>query len=266
MRASEKIKLYWEERAKNSDFAATSTTDDIYLRKLEIRAITDTLLSLPLANNHAIADLGCGDGYSTIHVAMDAPNFHFYGIDYSQNMIAIAQRRLHETVDLSNRVSFALGDVTNLTSCFGNTLFRLAVTDRCLINLESYDEQIHAISQIANHVELGGYYIAIENFVEGHNNMNEVRSAMKLPEIKIRWHNLYFTEDEFKKAVQPFFELVELKNFTSSYYYATRVIYSKMCQLRNEQPDYSHDIHKLAVDLPPFGNFSPIKMALLRRV
>jgi hypothetical protein len=131
-----------------------------------------------------------------------------------------------------------------------------------LINLDSFERQTDAIAQIAEHTKAMGYYIAIENFIEGHENMNRARSSVGLPEIPVRWHNLYFKEQEFISNVQRFFDDITLKDFSSSYYFATRVIYSKMCQMRGETPDYSHEIHQLAIRLPWFGQFSPIRMAV----
>jgi hypothetical protein len=63
----------------------------------------------------------------------------------------------------------------------------------------------------------------------------------------------------------PFFEAAEFKEFSSAYYLATRVIYSAMCQIRGETPDYRHEIHRLAVNLPWFGSFSPIRLSIMRR-
>ena len=265
MSEKERIKEYWEERAKYNEDVVTSTTDDVYLRELEIRNIIEEIQSLSIKKGVTIADIGCGDGYSTINIAMKMPEYNLCGIDYSQNMIANAKKRLDADPDLAKRVSFTVGDVIDLEPCLADTLFPCVITDRCLINMESYEDQVRALAQISSHVAKDGYYIAIENFVEGHNNMNDARKAIGLPEINIRWHNLFFTEDSFEKAIQPFFELVEMKDFASSYYYATRVIYSKMCQMRGEKPDYLHDIHKLAVELPSFEKFSPIRLAILRR-
>lgn len=260
----DEIKTYWEERAKN-DANVTATTDDVHLRELEIRSIVEEVKKLSIDKGSTILDIGCGDGYSTINVANNFPDVNFWGIDYSQHMIDNAKKRLNANTQLSARVLFTVGDVTDLKPSLGDTRFSCAITDRCLINMENYEDQVLAISQIANHVLPGGIYIAVENFIEGQNNMNATRSAIGLPEIKVRWHNLFFTEDGFEKAVKPYFDILALKDFTSAYYYATRVIYSKMCQMRGEQPDYLHDIHKLAIDLPMFGKFSPIRMAILKR-
>lgn len=261
----EKIKAYWEKRALDSSDATSSTTNDIHLRGLEIATIIQTLQELVDTKKGSILDVGCGDGYSTIHVARVLPEFEFVGIDYSESMIGIAKRRLETQDELKDRVSFILGDVRMLSQVCGSTTYDIVLSDRCLINLDSFDKQSEAISQIAAHTKKGGYYIAIENFIEGHQNMNNARGSVGLPEIPVRWHNFYFREDEFIQSASRFFENITFKEFSSSYYFATRVIYSKMCQMRGENPDYNHEIHQLAVQLPWFGQFSPVRMVLLHK-
>lgn len=260
----EKIKEYWEERAKQSGSSQAATTDDIYLRELEVRTIIETLQEINLVSGASL-DLGCGDGYSTLKVADAIPSLSFWGIDYSENMIRIAGERLDSRPELRGRVTFTVGDVTNLRQACGNTAFGLILSDRCLINLDSTGCQSYAIAQIAEHISPGGYFVAIENFTEGHENMNSARRSIGLSEIPVRWHNLYFKEQEFVRSAERFFKVLAMKDFSSSYYFATRVIYSKMCQMRGENPDYRHEIHQLAVQLPWIGQFSPIRMAVLRR-
>ena len=105
----------------------------------------------------------------------------------------------------------------------------------------------------------------IEDFIETQNNLNQARATMDLPEIPVRWHNIYFQEADFRRAAAPFFESVVFQDFCSSYYFATRVIYSAMCKMRGEKPDYNHEIHRLAGRLPWVGQFSPLRLAVLRR-
>jgi ubiquinone/menaquinone biosynthesis C-methylase UbiE len=260
----EKIKEYWEGRAKQHISSTSATTEDIFLRELEIYAIIQTIYEINLHSGHSL-DVGCGDGYSTLSVAEAIPTISFLGIDYSENMIKIARERLETHPEFKDRIEFTVGDVTNLKQACNDMFFDLILTDRCLINLESTETQSHAISEIAAHIKPSGYYIAIENFIEGHDNMNNARHSVGLPEIPVRWHNLYFKERDFIHSAERFFKVLEIKDFSSSYYFATRVIYSKMCQMRGEKPDYNHEIHQLAVKLPWVGKFSPIKMAVLRR-
>ena len=260
----DKIKEYWDNRANQHGSSTTITTDDTYLRELEVSTIADTFHEI-LSEKGKVLDIGCGDGYSTIRLAELMSNIHFHGIDYSDNMIRSAMERLNSLPKLNDRVKFSLGDVCNLRKACGESIFDVVISDRCLINLESIESQADAIFEIADHLREGGYYVAIENFIEGHLNMNGARRSVGLPEIPIRWHNLYFAEGHFIESTTRFFEIVAFKDFSSSYYFATRVIYAKMCQMRGENPDYKHEIHQLAVLLPWVGQFSPIRMVVMRR-
>jgi SAM-dependent methyltransferase len=258
------IQDYWQQRAAESEGSQAATTNDVYLRELEIKTIVSTVKSLERRPT-TLLDVGCGDGYSTLAVAGELPDIAVRGIDYSSRMIEIARSRVARERGPAGRVRFDVGDALDLESSLGTASFDLIVTDRCLINLPSLEFQTCAINQIANHLSPRGHYLAIENFAEGQQHLNAARAAMGLAPIPVRWHNRFFTNDEFMSAAQGAFEVVEEKDFSSAYYFATRVIYSAMCQMRCEQPDYQHEIHRRAVDLPWTGQFSPIRMIVLRR-
>lgn len=259
------IQNYWEKRAQENATSPQATTNDIYLRELEVATLVDAINKLSLELKATVLDVGCGDGYTTMSVAEQLPDLTFLGVDYSESMIDTARREAATRPKLAGRIEFKLGDATKLAAACGDTTYDVVITDRCLINLTSFESQTQAISEIARHTKRGGHYLAIENFVEGQHNMNATRAAVGLPEIPIRWHNLFFNETEFRSGVEPWFEVVGIQEFSSSYYFATRVIYSAMCQMRGEQPDYGHEIHQLSIHLPWTGQFSPIRMAVLRR-
>lgn len=261
---SEKIYQYWEERAKQNYNKNTATTDDIHLRDLEIYTLIDTIHQIKSENINQVLDIGCGDGRSTLDIAAQFPDCNFIGIDFSATMVKIAKKNLELRNELRNRVNFIVGDVTKLNEVIYAKKFDIIISDRCLINLESSVVQYKAISAISNHLTTNGYFVAIENFVEGHNTMNNARKVMGLPEIPMRWHNRYFIENEFISNSKNYFREIEIKDFSSSYYFATRIIYSAMCHMQGEIPDYHHEIHQLATKLPWTGRFSPIKLLIMK--
>jgi len=261
---SEKIKDYWETRAQQNVKDPKATTNDVYLRELEIDTLINTIRELGILRESHVLDLGCGDGYSTLKLAEKFLDMDFLGVDYSSNMIKTASLQLESKPEIKNHVKFLVGDATEIAKVCSYP-FELVITDRCLINLDSLPLQEKAILQISKILKKGGYYLAIENFIEGQENMNKARSSIGLKEIPMRWHNLFFKQDEFVNAVKDHFEIKMWKDFSSSYYFATRLVYSKMCQMKGEDPDYRHEIHQLAINLPWIGQFSPIRMVVLKK-
>jgi ubiquinone/menaquinone biosynthesis C-methylase UbiE len=259
-----KIREYWEEQAQRYSQSPAATTNDVHLRELEISTFVSMLRELSVEEGSVVLDVGCGDGFSTIRLARAFPDLRFTGVDFSKSMIKNALSEL-TSYDFGNRVTFLVGDVNDLEKSVGNSRYSVVLSDRCLINLGTLEQQTHAIANIAARVKPAGYYIAIENFIEGHDNMNTARATVGLPAIPVRWHNLYFREQDFRRAAEPFFGSILFHDFSSSYYFATRVIYSAMCKMRGEEPDYDHEIHRLAVQLPSVGEFSPIRLAVMRR-
>ena len=132
-----------------------------------------------------------------MNIAAAFPSIRFIGIDWSEDMLALAEKRCLAQPGLRDRVSFRQGDMRRLSDAIQAEKFEVFLTSRSLINLMFSDEQYGTITQIAEHLKPGGYYFGIENFMQGQNNFNQLRVAMGLPEIPVRWHNHFFDEQEY---------------------------------------------------------------------
>ncbi len=263
---SQKIKKYWSERAAETDpSSAQATTYDVFLRELEIVKLKEKIAAASLPHGSTVVDVGCGDGFSTVNIATAFPTLRFIGVDWSREMLALAEKRRSADPELLERVSFRIGDMRDLSTSLLADRFEVFLSVRSLINIMTSAEQYDTIRQIAEHLKPGGYYFGIENFLQGQENFNRLRVAMGLPEIPVRWHNHFFDEEEYAKEVVEWFDSLVIENFSSSYYLATRVIYSAGCYSIGEEPDYFHPIQKTAARLPVIGDFSPIKLVSMRR-
>jgi ubiquinone/menaquinone biosynthesis C-methylase UbiE len=251
----EEVKNYWNGRAK-SDSSVQSTTQDVFLREIELNCLVDRIKKYsPLK----VADVGSGDGRTTIGVAKYFSDISFCGFDYSSSMINNA-RTVHIEEGGEN-VNFELGSILDgLPSSFD-----LIYTTRCLINLPSWQLQKQAIEKIYHALSDSGHYIMIENFLEGQHNFNKVRRDFGLAEIPVREHNLFFQHDALLNFTNEIFELVEEINISSSYYLASRVIYSKMCAESGELPDYFNAHHRYAANLPFSGEFGPVRLLVFKK-
>jgi len=261
----DKIQEYWNERASDAKGSPNATTNDIFLRQLEGAAVVGKLRSYHLPRGATVLDIGCGDGRTTLELAKHFPGIRFHGVDFSSSMIEAALSNLSAESELRDRVKFSSGDARNLGDAVGNEKYNAIVTNRCLINIPVKEGQYLALRQIADHLVDAGVFIGSENFTGGQRELNRLRLSMNLPEIPVRWHNLYFDEQVFLEECKNLFASTALENFSSSYYYATRIIYSALCKIEDAQLDYGHPIHRVALQLPSHGDFSPIKLIVAIR-
>lgn len=249
----EEIKKYWDTRA-TEDSSVQSTTMDVYLREIEFNSLSCRISRYSPAR---VADVGCGDGRTTVRLAEKYTSLFFTGFDYSKAMVQNA-RRVHHESSLSN-IGFEQLDI-----CSGlKDSFNLIYTTRCLINIPSWDLQKEAIKNIYDALTIGGIYLMVENFTEGHDNFNQVRRSFGLPEIQIREHNLFFEQRRLFDYVDRYFSIEENVNISSTYYLVSRVIYSKICAEMGTQPDYFDDHHRFAAGLPFCGEFGPVRLICL---
>lgn len=251
----EEIRNYWEGRAAG-DSSVQSTTQDVFLREIELNTLIDRIRKY---SPQRVADVGSGDGRTTIGLARAFGDIRFSGFDYSPSMINNARNLLLD--NLLPNVSFY-----QLNICEGlNDSFDLVYTTRCLINVPAFDLQKLAIQRIHNALTDGGIYLMIENFLEGHEKFNEIRRKFELPEIPIREHNLFFQRRDLLDATKHLFNIDDEINISSTYYLISRVVYSKICSESGSQPDYFSEHHRYAAGLPFSGEFGPVRLIVFKK-
>lgn len=251
----DEIRKYWNERAKK-DMSAKSTTNDVYFRDIETRVISEYIAKL---KPNSVADLGCGDGRLLVTIATMHPDIKFYGYDYSDEMLKIALN-LIQLKNLEN-VKLQLHNILNPIP----GKFDLVYTVRCLINLPDWELQKKSINNIYESLQQGGYYLMIENFIEGHDTFNNLRKKFNLPEIPVRKHNNYLSQKKLSEFMHDLFLLEFDVNISSLYYVVTRIIYSRLCADIGVEPDYFDPHHKYASLLPFCGEFGPIRFLVYRK-
>jgi ubiquinone/menaquinone biosynthesis C-methylase UbiE len=250
------IKKYWESRAE-ADSSIQSTTMDIWLRDIETSVVVNALKEKEFTS---VCDVGCGDGATTIKCAETYPSISFTGFDYAENMIKNAQSNADKS-SVKN-IKFEVKDLTKNTQ-FNE--YEFVYSTRCLINLANWQSQKNAINNIRDILKPGGFYLMIENFVEGHDQFNSIRKKFSLPEIPIREHNTFFHRDDLLDYLKNDFYIISEENISSVYYLVSRVIYSAICKQENIIPDYNDIHHQLASKLPFMGECGPLKAVYLQK-
>jgi SAM-dependent methyltransferase len=149
---------------------------------------------------------------------------HVRGLDYIPEMIRQARSRAAQVKHLlSGTLEFAVGDVTALeepASCYDKVL-----ATRVLINLGDWERQRQALSECARVLKPGGALLLSEATLQGWRKLNVFRKEWGLSEIPMPAFNCYLDETEVVEAARAQgLHLVELSNFSSTYFVGTRVL------------------------------------------
>lgn len=244
------VKQFWDQQAEQHGASPVATSPDHYYRDMEIRRI------LPwLRGRRTILDVGCGNGYSTFKFVDRYPNASICGMDYSEKMISAAKTMRGDR----GQPGFMVHDVLEplLT---GLDRYDAIVTERCLINLTSREEQAAAILNLKQLLKPGGRLILVENMADGLNALNNLREQWGLPVIKQRWHNCYLPlYDTLEFLHSNKFNIHAVHNIGNLYYILSRVVYAKIAAMQGKEPRYDHPINAIASKLPSFtnGRYSP---------
>lgn len=253
------IKEFWEGKAKEHGISHKSSWEDYYCMQLEIETINKFLVE-----NETILDIGCGNGMGTIELA-SRKAIEIKGIDYSEDMIRAAQKLLSEKKSIiKGKISFSIGDILNLTE--EKNHYDKVVTRRVVINLGTFENQIKAAMEVYRILKPKGIFLMSEATIDGLKRINALRKEFGLDELKQPWHNLYIDENAFIKEVSDIFKVVDILNFSSTYYIGSRVIQPFAKKIMSQSPDYLSEINRLFMQLPSYGDYGIQKLFIFRKI
>jgi len=197
----EALRAYWED-------PQTVSILDTHLHELEIQAVLRYLQPTDV-----LADVGCGDGMATARYA--AVVRHVDGLERSASLRARASRLTRLPPNMIVQDCDVLGPVPEAA-------YDAIVSQRCLINLPSWDEQQRAIRHLHRMLKVGGTLILVENTNEAFQAMNDLRVQMGLARVPQHWHNRFFDYDALTAFMGGGFQLLRHEDF-GLYYLLTRV-------------------------------------------
>tara|TARA_Y100000310_G_scaffold344395_2_gene456944 strand:+ start:872 stop:1645 length:774 start_codon:yes stop_codon:yes gene_type:complete len=253
-----KVKNFWDSQAQEYRDNYQATNPDFYSFVKEIEILKEYL-----KENLEVLEYGCGNGYASRQLFKETAYRDYLGIDYSTEMIAsarIAYEAERSTTDFcTTSVKYEVGNVKTHQP---SKKFDVVVTDRCLINLETHEEQMEAVKNIHSNLKAKGCYLMIECSKKSLANINEIRTQYGLDQIAERWHNCYLEEDRFLKEIHPYFSVEKIDCFASTYFLISRTINA----LADSGPiNYLSRINELASQLPALGDYAPLKLFVLKK-
>lgn len=245
---------FWNSRAP---LGMAAGTNDVTLKALEIKNISRFLVGCKY-----VLDAGCGNGFTAISILKNMVDVQVYGFDYSDAMVQEA-KRLGKEEGVLDRLVFEVGDL--ISPPFQDDYFDAVYTERALINLNGADEQKVAISALVDKVKRGGRVILCESFKDGLDEINAFRVPIGLSAIEQPWHNRYFRIEELEGFFPECVEIECISDFSSTYYFLSRVINAWLSQCNGVEPSYDAPINKLAFSLPSLNVCSQTKIVVLKK-
>ncbi|HNJ35760.1 MAG: class I SAM-dependent methyltransferase [Leptospirales bacterium] len=235
----EDVYKFWEEQSKKG---IKSGTKDLILDELERKAISSFL-----TNGLHVLEVGCGDGRNSIEMRQHF-DVHVDAFDYSPGMVSAATENARQA--LISDINFFVHDLNEVDSL--EKKYDLVVSKRALINLSDYNTQVEVIKRISKVLKPGGLFLMCESSKRGLDTINTARVSLELDQITPPWHNVYIDDDKLASEALPL-ELAQRLDFSSTYYFLSRVVNAKMAKMNGSLPDYDSPINKWALQLPVFG-------------
>ncbi|MDO8468827.1 MAG: class I SAM-dependent methyltransferase [Candidatus Peribacter sp.] len=231
-------KEFWNSRAH---LGLQAGTQDVIAKQLEVEAIAGQV-----SNGMNVLDIGCGNGITAIELAR-RHSVHVTGMDNAEKMVEAAQE-LSKKATLKGQTEFRVGDITQLPTDLKQ--YDIVYTERTLINLPDTAAQAKAIRNIAKLLIPGGRYLMCENSAEGLRRINEFRAQLGLKIIETPWHNCYIDDESMQQLSSPGLTLERVLDFSSTYYFLSRIVNAHLASLKGEEPKYDDPINALALKLP----------------
>ena len=248
------IQRHYRSEAEKHGEKGTSTIQDIRTRQLEMEAIFSYI-----SDGMRVLEVGCGNGFVAqelirkFDVRLDA-------FDFSPDLVAIAKQR--STTGASGKVHFSLGDVLRLDV---ERDYDLVFTERVLQNLVDWRAQQIGLANIVRALRPGGLFVMEECFWSGLDTLNAARAELDIEPIAKSWHNVFFHDSDVLAYMSEIHaEFVEENCFLSGYYFGSRVLLPALLP-KGKKASSTSMLNDFFCQLPPVGNFSPMKIMVFKR-
>lgn len=257
----DRIHAFWTERVLSHGASPDVSWSDRWAIDLEIRTI-----GAYLADGDRVLDVGCATGWSTVQWAAEHRLFA-RGLDYVPEMIEGACQTAADMQDhLRGEVEFDVGDITALSE--PDDEWTKVVVTRVVINLGDWETQERALSECARVLAPGGLLLLSEATIQGWEQLNRLRAEWDLPAIGMPPFNTYLDAHRVIEALEPSLELIELRDFASTYYVGTRVLKPLLAKALDSEVDAADPLmewNRWFSHLPAAGDYGTQKLFVFRK-
>jgi ubiquinone/menaquinone biosynthesis C-methylase UbiE len=257
----EQVREYWIQQAQKYGQSPSSSWSDHAIIEMEIKNILQWL-----EEDDRVLDVGCANGYSTVRFASER-QICIRGVDYIPKMIENARQRLEEIGNkLLGKADFHVGDITQLNEA--DSSYDKVIVIRVIINLGKWNLQLKGLRECCRVLKKGGLFILSEATVQGWQNMNQFRREWGLPDIAMPSFNLYLDRERVIEEMSNELELIQIFNFSSTYYVGTRILKPLLIKALGTNVDVANpdmEWNRWFSELPSWGDYGTQNLFIFRK-
>jgi SAM-dependent methyltransferase len=239
---------YWNDNAVESMY-------DKYLLQSEI-----DLLQKQITPGAKILDAGCGEAEGTLAYS-SVPGTLVHAVDFSETRLEKARERL------AQRSNVTCKQVDFLGTYELDDDYDFVISQRFLINLMEWKLQQRVLLDLASRLKTCGRLLLLEGSRPGVNSLNELRAALDLEPIPIKWHNLFFDDRELIDFMGEHGYHLVSEDGLGTYFLLTRGIRPALEQTLNWDSDFNRLAASRTIrELLGFGSkFSRLKLWVFQK-
>lgn len=206
---------YWQKNAAKYQTNHSVSWGDKNIVHMEIDNITRYL-----SDKEFVLDAGCSNGYSTFEIAAKK-NIRVKAFDFSEESLKYAQL-MQKKKDAQKKITFYHGNILNIDE--PDNSFDKVYTIRVIINILSWKLQKKAILEMHRVLKPRGLFLMSEAFQGSLMRINALRRLAHFDDLVMHDFNLYLQEERLEEFIKNYFDIVEIKKFSSIYYVASRFL------------------------------------------
>src|SRR5689334_9354412 len=179
-----------------------------------------------------ILDAGCGEAEGTLAYS-GVPGAVVHAVDFSETRLAKAKERL------AGRANVFCKQVDFLGKYELDRDYDVVISQRFLINLMEWELQQRVLLDLTSMLKPGGRLLMLEGSQQGVHSLNELRAAMSLEPIPVKWHNLFFDDRRLIDFMQEHGCRLVNEDGLGTYFLLTRGIRPALDQKLNWDSDFN---------------------------
>ena len=216
-----------------------------------------------LKPNKSILEIGCGNGVLLKKLIKKKKVKYYLGTDFVKELIDRNKKKIKR-----KNIDFDQLDMTVVKSDTFNKKFDYIISKRAVQNVLSQKLQLKAIDKLGIFLKKNGLMLLMESSRTAQKNLNRYRKIFNLHKIVPPWHNLFLDDNLIKKHKFKNVKLIKIENFSSSFYFITRIIYAAYAKMKNKKVDFINPLNLIATSIDSKilkEDFSQIKIYIFKK-